>query len=130
MASLDVRLAQLLELLVLYRAEHSQRPVVPRGQDAKALAVKLDARRGRAMPGSESKEPTGAVGVVEDPLLERVVGASRHQHRLAEEEVRLGHGAVVHVPGMMVLGRRFSRSQTLIDPASLPTAMSGSWLRW
>ena len=94
-ASLDVRLAQLLRLLVLYRAEHSQRPVVARGQDAKALAVKLDVRRGRAVPGSESKEPPRAVGVVEDPLLERVVGAARHQHRLAEEEVRLGHGAVV-----------------------------------
>ena len=80
------------------------------------------------MPGSESGA-SGAVGVVEDPLLERVVGAARHQHRLAEEEVRLGHGAVVR-PGMMVLRRRFSRSQTLTDPASLPTAMSGSWLPW
>ena len=47
------------------------------------------------MPGSELEQPARSVGVVEDPLLDRVVRAARHQHRLAEEEVRLGHAPVV-----------------------------------
>jgi hypothetical protein len=96
-AALDVLLAQLAALLVLDRAEHPQRPILPARaeQTVAVLAVEGHLRRRGAVPGAEPKETPAPVGVVEDPLLHRVVRARAHERLTPREKIQAQAGAVV-----------------------------------